>query len=172
VLIALVLAAIAGAAEPELRFTGVMGSGKEVRIALKNPTSDRSAWAAVGDTFEGYSVRRYEAASDTVVVAKGGAEFRLHLVDAKVQAGERELPPEVHKRILNNLRQLSAAADQFFLEHGVMRVTYDQLVGPGKDKYIRAIVPVDGEDYRSISFEQGKPLTVRTAGGHVVSFQN
>jgi len=62
------------------------------------------------------------------------------------------------KAVLNNLRQLSAAADQYYLEHGVESATFDALVGP--KAYIKRIMPVDGEDYRTITFKQGKPLQV------------
>jgi type II secretory pathway pseudopilin PulG len=72
------------------------------------------------------------------------------------------------KAILNNLRQLSAAADQYYLEHGVDTVRYDGLVGP--DKYVRHITPVAGEDYESLVFKQGLPLKVRTADGRVVQY--
>ena len=71
-----------------------------------------------------------------------------------------------HKAVMNNLRQLSAAADQYYLEHGTDSVDYDQLVGP--DKYIRHLEPVAGEDYRALSFHQGSPLAVRLADGREV----
>jgi type IV pilus assembly protein PilA len=80
----------------------------------------------------------------------------------KVRAASQE------KAVLNNLRQLSAAADQYYLEHGADSVTYDELVGP--DKYIREIRPVAGENYRQLIFKQGRPLRVRLANGKVVSF--
>jgi len=62
------------------------------------------------------------------------------------------------KAVMNNLRQLAAAADQYYLENGVNTANYDQLVGP--DKYVRRINPVAGEDYRSLVFKQGTPLSV------------
>lgn len=63
------------------------------------------------------------------------------------------------KVVLNNLRQLSAAADQHYLENGVTTARYDDLVGPGK--YIKQMNPVGGEDYRLLLFKQGAPLRVR-----------
>jgi type IV pilus assembly protein PilA len=62
------------------------------------------------------------------------------------------------KAVLNNLRQLSAAADQHYLENGVSTATYADLVGP--DKYIRAITPVAGENYRAITFKANTPLQI------------
>jgi len=49
------------------------------------------------------------------------------------------------KAIINNLRQLSGAADQYFLEEGVTQVQYAELVGT--DKYVKVLNPVAGEDY-------------------------
>lgn len=73
------------------------------------------------------------------------------------------------KAVLNNLRQLGAAAEQFYLENGVTTVTYDQLVGPGK--LIRTLQPVAGENYRTLRFRQGQALRVQLADGRTVEFE-
>ncbi|ACB75046.1 type II secretion system protein [Opitutus terrae] len=57
----------------------------------------------------------------------------------KVRASSQE------KAIVNNLRQLSSAAQQYFLENGVSTVAYNSLVGT--DKYIKVINKVAGETY-------------------------
>lgn len=62
------------------------------------------------------------------------------------------------KAVMNNLRQLAAAADQHYLETGENSVTYDQLVGP--DKYIQQMTSVGGEDYRTVVMRMGMPLRV------------
>lgn len=72
------------------------------------------------------------------------------------------------KAVMNNLRQLSAAADQYYLEHGVQTVTYDALVGPESNKYIKRIVPVMGENYRQLRFRSGEPLRLRLPNGKVI----
>ncbi len=71
----------------------------------------------------------------------------------KVRASSQE------KAVMNNLRQLAAAADQYYLETGKSTATYVDLVGP--DKYIRQINPVAGEIYVGMTFKQGAPLRVR-----------
>ena len=53
------------------------------------------------------------------------------------------------KTILNNLRQLSAAAQQYFLEQGVTQVTSANLVGTETSKYIKSVNTVRGETYLS-----------------------
>lgn len=87
---------------------------------------------------------------------------------ASVAAVKKVRDSSVRKSILNNLRQLSAAADQFYLEMGQAESSFDELVGP--DRYIKSIVPVDGERYDLIEFRQGKPLSVVRKTGEVISY--
>jgi len=70
--------------------------------------------------------------------------------------------------VYNNLRMLSAAADRYYLAHGVSSTDYDSLVGPGRP--IQALAPVSGEDYRAVTLRQGMPLQVRLSDGRVISF--
>jgi type IV pilus assembly protein PilA len=51
------------------------------------------------------------------------------------------------KTIINNLRQINAAAQQYFLENGVTSVAYADLVGTETDKYIKNINIVRNEVY-------------------------
>jgi hypothetical protein len=80
----------------------------------------------------------------------------------KVQVASQE------KAVLNNLRQLAAAADQHYLETGTTTATYDQLVGP--TRYIKALNPVAGENYRALRFEQGQTIRVRLKNGKTVEY--
>jgi hypothetical protein len=72
------------------------------------------------------------------------------------------------KAILNNLRRLAVAADQYYLENGVDSTTYDKLVGPGK--FVKQIQTIAGENYRTLKFKQGEPLSVRTSDGRVIKY--
>src|SRR5688572_16103997 len=49
------------------------------------------------------------------------------------------------KAVLNNARQLSAAADQYFLENGVSTVALTNLVGA--TNYVKAVNTVASETY-------------------------
>lgn len=72
------------------------------------------------------------------------------------------------KAALGNAAQLSAAADQYFLEHGVSLVDYDKLVGA--TNYLKALNPVDREVYPRY-FTQGSPITVTgIAGARTVTY--
>src|SRR5512147_18112 len=62
------------------------------------------------------------------------------------------------KAVTNNLRQLSAAADQFFLEKGVSTVDSVDLVGSNSSQYIKNVAPVAGETYAT-QLAQGAAVT-------------
>src|SRR5438046_9955690 len=55
------------------------------------------------------------------------------------------------KAITNNLRQVSAAAQQYMLENGVSQVVYTDIVDTGTQLYIKNINTVAGEDYTSLT---------------------
>ena len=74
----------------------------------------------------------------------------------------------VHKATLNNLRQIAAARDQFMLENGRPPLSVDELVG--EKKYIRRLLPVDGENYAGISMLPNQPLIVVTASGATITY--
>ena len=72
------------------------------------------------------------------------------------------------KTILNNARQMSAAADQYFLENGVSNVLFVNLVGA--TNYVKALNTVAGEWYPDW-YTQGVTITVRNiAGVRTVTF--
>ena len=68
------------------------------------------------------------------------------------------------KAVLNNARQLAAAADQYFLEKGVSTVAVTDLVGTETTKYIKALHTVGGETYPT-NCTQNTPITVTGVGG-------
>jgi hypothetical protein len=72
------------------------------------------------------------------------------------------------KAVMNNLRQLAAAADQHYLETGTTTATYDQLVGP--TKYVKVVNPVAGENYRALRFRQGEPIRVQLQNGKTLQY--
>src|SRR5258706_16485102 len=66
------------------------------------------------------------------------------------------------KAVLNNARQLSAAADQYFLENGVSSVTQSALIGP--TSYVKALNLVAQETYPD-GFTQGQTITITGVAG-------
>jgi type IV pilus assembly protein PilA len=61
------------------------------------------------------------------------------------------------KAVLNNARQLAAAADQYYLENGVTTVDTNNLIGA--TNYVKALNIVANESYPT-AFTQGVTITV------------
>jgi len=66
------------------------------------------------------------------------------------------------KAVLNNARQLSAGADQYYLEEGVSTVTLASLLGP--TSYVKALNSVANEVYPA-GFSQGTTITIGSVAG-------
>ncbi|MBI2514250.1 MAG: prepilin-type N-terminal cleavage/methylation domain-containing protein [Opitutae bacterium] len=75
------------------------------------------------------------------------------------------------KAVTNNLRQISAAADQYFLEKGVSSVQSVDLVGTNSTQYIKNVTPVAGETYSDVL--QGNAVTATgVAGARTITYSN
>jgi type IV pilus assembly protein PilA len=66
------------------------------------------------------------------------------------------------KAVLNNARQLSAAADQYYLENGVTTVVASVLVGP--TAYVKTLNTAALEVYPT-QFTQGVTITITNVAG-------
>ena len=72
------------------------------------------------------------------------------------------------KAVLCPVRQLAAAADQYYLENGVSTVDYASLVGA--TNYIKAVNPIAGETYPS-AYTRGVTITVTgVAGARTITY--
>jgi type IV pilus assembly protein PilA len=71
------------------------------------------------------------------------------------------------KTIVNNLRQLNAAAQQYFLEQGTTSVSSTALVGTDTDKYIKSVQTVRGEAYPGTINATDTQLTATSSVGNV-----
>ncbi|HVS52020.1 MAG TPA: pilus assembly protein, partial [Opitutaceae bacterium] len=59
--------------------------------------------------------------------------------------------------VLNNMRQIAAAADQYYLENGVTTVALTSLIGPAN--YVKSLSTVAFEVYPT-DYTQGVTITV------------
>jgi type IV pilus assembly protein PilA len=66
------------------------------------------------------------------------------------------------KAVLNNVRQLSAGSDQYFLENGVSTVLRTNLIGA--TSYVKTLNTVAQETYPT-NFTQGVTITVSAIAG-------
>ena len=77
-----------------------------------------------------------------------------------------------YKAIVNNLRQVSAAAQQYMLEQGSAAVAETQLEGTSSFNYLRTIAQVNGETYSGYATISGttSQLSVSQTDGTIVTF--
>jgi type IV pilus assembly protein PilA len=72
------------------------------------------------------------------------------------------------KAVLNNARQLSAAADQFYLENGVSTALPTSLIGA--TNYVKAVNTVASETYPT-GYTQGITITITgVAGSRTITY--
>jgi len=72
------------------------------------------------------------------------------------------------KAVLNNARQLAAAADQYMMENGATFVGYNQLVGA--TNYVKSINLVAAESYPD-GYTQGMAITISgVAGSRAITY--
>ena len=72
------------------------------------------------------------------------------------------------KAVLNNARQLAAAADQFYLENGVSSVSQSGLIG--STNYVKALNLVANETYPG-GYTQGITITIAgVAGARTITY--
>ena len=76
------------------------------------------------------------------------------------------------KAVLNNLRQLSSAADQYFLEQGVTSCNSTDLVGTNTTQYIKQIQTVAGESYTAVVSQGAGVTATGIAGSRTITFSN
>jgi type IV pilus assembly protein PilA len=91
------------------------------------------------------------------------------LASMAIPAFQRVTNASQDKAVLNNARQLGAAADQYFLNSGLSTVSMAELLGP--TSYIKALNTVAGESYPSV-FTQQTPITVSgISGTRTITYQ-
>ncbi len=76
------------------------------------------------------------------------------------------------KAVLNNLRQVSGAAQQYMLALGVSTCSYTDLVGTTTDNLLHNVAPVAGEDYTALTgiLQSTTQLTISSAALGSVTF--
>lgn len=160
--------ATAFAAEPP-EFIGVMANGHDVRLSLREKESGTFRWLQIGESFADYTLKAFDASTDTATLEKDGATFRVALNSAKIKEGSSgaRLAPATAQSMYHNVRQIAAAANQYYLENGKAAVTLDELVGP--DKIVKRLVIIAGEDYHTLTLKQGTPVILTAPSGETIT---
>lgn len=155
-------------------FVGVFKASGNLRFTLRNTENQElSPWLSIGDDFAGCRILGYEAEKNLLIVQQGDQTLQIPFEKGRVNGGLAALSPaevlEVKRAVLNNLRQICGAADQYYLENGVDHVELKSLVG--ERAYIRVLTPVDGEDYGKLILKSGTPLKIVTQHGIEISYE-
>ncbi|AKC82163.1 pilus assembly protein [Verrucomicrobia bacterium IMCC26134] len=89
-----------------------------------------------------------------------------------IPAFQRVRASSVDKAVMNNLRQLAGAAEQYYMEHGITAVASSILIGQETTQYIKVLHTVANESY-SENFTLGQPLSASgIAGSRTISYLN
>lgn len=114
----------------------------------------------VSDQYASFSAKQVIMTFPTIAAGGIGAAMAI-------PAFNKARTPSQEKAVTNNLRQIAAAADQYFLEEGKTSVRIENLVGP--NKYIRELNPVAGESYEGMIIEAGTDISVTLGNGEVIT---
>jgi len=74
------------------------------------------------------------------------------------------------KAVINNLRQIQAGADQYFLENGVSSVASATIVGTNSSQYVKNFVTVAQETYTATVVQGAGISAAGVAGQRTVTF--
>ncbi len=135
------------------------------------PEPDRPLVAVRANLPEGILMRSYwhrSLKSDLATVAVYNPLTVGVLAAMAVPAFQKVRMASQEKAVLNNLRQLAAAADMYYLETGRTSARYDELVGP--TRYIKALNSVVGENYRSLRFVEKEELAITLPDGRTIRY--
>jgi hypothetical protein len=167
-LLLLPVAGLAAAALP-IEFNGLIIADGKTKVALLNPNTGTAKWVAIGGRFEAYIVTRYlpdPKGGDVVILTQAGSTQTMRLVLKNSYLVESPNPKvyETDEQVVavqDNLFKIRAAASQYFLEHGVTTVRFDQL----PEKITKSIVPVVGENYSDLVLTKDKQFNFKLPSG-------
>jgi hypothetical protein len=173
-LLLMALTVVRAASADLFEFNGVLVTAGRTQLSLANLATGEVRWVKVGGKFSGYDVLNYDAAQNSVSLQRpGGPVVNVRLKDAVLlvaPAGSPWNQPSNEQRaaIVDNLRQLAAAASLYYATTGADAATLDDLVGPGKP--LEQIVSAAGESYANLVLRRDAPaLALTTPDGTTIN---
>lgn len=91
-LLALIAAVALRAADGVPIFNATLTMGKEHRFVLVSETGKTSSWIKLGDVFEAYTLKAFDAATSTLDLERAGKTVKAHLISATVKNGPALTP--------------------------------------------------------------------------------
>ena len=153
-------------AESELAALTVDRDGLRVQLRADEQRATRAAQDVASLHSELDALKAKQAATQTA--PRSTSTGTLSLSAAPTTTYEELRRASINKAVMNNLRQLAAARDEFQRRNGRPAASLDELVG--EDKFIRALVAVTGEDYATISLVAGASMLATMSDGVSVTF--
>jgi hypothetical protein len=151
------------------------GSGHPAETPLSPPSESPGQSKVIASLRQDNERLRAEVASLNAEITK------LNATNGELAAQRIAPPPprksptlgfqpryERERTIMNYLRQIDAAREQYIRENGPPPASVEELVGI--DRYIKTVRPVSGEDYTGVSMGNGQPLSVTTDDGISVTY--
>jgi len=171
-LLFLPVAGLAAAALP-IEFNGVVVAGGKTSVALLNPNTGSANWVSIGGKFDSYIVTSYTPdpkGADVVILTQSGGTQTVRLVLKNSYILESPQDPvqlketkDQMKAVGHNLDLIYDAASQYFSEHGVTTVRFDQL----PEEITKSIMPVVGEKYSDLVLKRGEGIEIKLPSGGV-----
>jgi len=132
----------------------MIGQIPEIQSYL--PVIEKAIDLVVGDFLSPNASALYLKGDSLIVEQYGDYSYKqaLGMVPAGLTAAmaipafQKVRQSSQEKAVMNNLRQLAAAAQMHMLEEGVQTAAYSDIVGP--EKFIPAMEPVAGESYEGL----------------------
>ncbi len=93
------------------------------------------------------------------------------MLQALAQAMAQQQQMATDRAVVNNLRQLASAADQYFTEYGLSSVAYSDLVGTNSTQAVKPFNPVAGETYPDVIVAGSAISASGVAGARTMTYQ-
>lgn len=145
-------------AEIELAALRTERDGLHAQVAAEQERSRRAAQETAMLQAKIDTLQTQPAAPATVTPATPPGASMPSLAQITPSESARFVRASQDQAIHRNLSALAAARDRFQQEHGHPPASLDDLVG--KDKPLRALVPVNGEDYSAMPLASGQSFAV------------
>src|SRR3954471_22550349 len=77
-------------ARAEIIFQGYMNTSEGSRFVLSADKAETSGWLGVGDTFNGFTLLRFDPKAEVLTLEKDGKRSVIHIVDGRTRSTNGE----------------------------------------------------------------------------------
>jgi hypothetical protein len=140
-------------------------AGPEHASGVANEQPDHEATSVAGGVADYVDPQAFSGVDPVAVQAA---------LAALVEAQEQDLAQQarIDRTVTNNLRQLWAGSEQYFLETGVSSVASVTLVGTHSSQYVKTFTTVAGEAYPAVILQGQEIIATGVEGVRDISVGN